>query len=100
MMLLKLAWRNVWRNKRRSVITIAMVALAVFLAICMRSMQLGTYDRMIEGLVKYSTGYVRISSMGYDKDKDINKRSLCIWGILWEPLENPWGTLGEPLGSS
>ncbi|MCB0738052.1 MAG: ABC transporter permease [Bacteroidetes bacterium] len=72
MMLFKLAWRNVFRNKRRTLITMAMVALAVFLAICMRSMQLGTYDQMIDGLVKYSTGYVRVSPVDYQTDPDIN----------------------------
>ena len=32
-MLIKLAWRNIWRNKKRSFITITAILIAVFLGI-------------------------------------------------------------------
>lgn len=68
----KIAWRNLWRNKRRSFITISSVFFAVFLALIMRSMQLGTYDAMIRNAVKSSTGYIQIHAEGYWDDKTIN----------------------------
>lgn len=69
----KMAWRNIWRNRRRSFITVGMMALAVFLSICMRSMQEGTYNQMIDGLVKYDAGYLSISHKDFGKEKDINQ---------------------------
>ena len=42
-MLIKLAWRNIWRNKKRSIITITAIVIAVFLAVVMRSLQF--YDK-------------------------------------------------------
>lgn len=67
-----LAWRNIWRNKRRSLITILSITFAVLLACFMRSMQLGSYDRMIENSVRFYTGYIQIHKNGYWNDKVID----------------------------
>jgi ABC-type lipoprotein release transport system permease subunit len=69
---LKLAWRNLWRNKKRTLITVASVFFAVFLALMMRSMQLGSYDSMEESTIKNTTGYIQIHQLGYWDDKTIN----------------------------
>jgi ABC-type lipoprotein release transport system permease subunit len=69
---LKLAWRNLWRNRRRTVITLASVFMAVVLAILIRSLQLGTYGNMIGITLRFSTGYVQIHAKGYWDDKSIN----------------------------
>jgi ABC-type lipoprotein release transport system permease subunit len=69
---IKLAWRNLWRNKRRTIITVLSVLFAFFLALVMRSMQLGSYDLMIESAVKTSTGYIQIHALGYWDDKTID----------------------------
>lgn len=68
----KIAWRNLWRNKRRTFLTISSVLFALFLALLMRSMQLGSYDMMIESAVKSSTGYIQIHKLGYWDDKTID----------------------------
>jgi len=71
-MLLKLAWRNIWRNKRRSGITIMSIIVAVFLAILMRSIQLGTYDNMIRNVIGTYSGYVQVHAKGYWDEQNIN----------------------------
>lgn len=68
---LKLAWRNLWRNKRRSLITIASVAFAVFFACLMMSMQLGSYSNMIKNAVSFQTGYIQIHASGYWDEKTL-----------------------------
>jgi len=70
---LKLAWRNIWRNKRRTIITLSSIAFAVFFSVIMQSMQLGSYERMIENVVKFYTGYVQIHSEGYWEEKILDK---------------------------
>jgi len=64
-MLLKLAWRNIWRNKRRTIITIVSIVFAVLLSSTMRSLQLGSYQRMIDNSVRFYTGYLQVHKLGY-----------------------------------
>ncbi len=68
----KLAWRNIWRNRRRTLITISSVFFALLLAILMRGLQLGTYDQMIKNSVEQYTGYVQIHQKGYQDDQVLN----------------------------
>lgn len=70
--LIRIAWRNLWRNKRRTFITITSVFLALFLALLMRSMQFGSYDMMKRDAVRNSTGYIQIHAPGYWDDKTID----------------------------
>ncbi len=71
-MYLKLAWRNIWRNKRRTLITVASIFFAVILAIATRSAQTGTYERMIENIVSFYTGYIQIHKTGYWNDQTLD----------------------------
>ena len=71
-MLIRLAWRNIWRNKKRSIITITAIVIAVFLAILMRSLQLGMYDYMIQNVVGSYTGHVQVHSNGFWEEQTID----------------------------
>lgn len=69
---LKLAWRNIWRNKRRTLITIASVFFAMFFALIMRSIQIGSYSQMTRSIVGAFTGYLQIHKNGYWDDKTLD----------------------------
>ncbi|MBS4035121.1 MAG: ABC transporter permease [Ignavibacterium sp.] len=60
-----LAWRNLWRNKRRTLIAASSVFFAVVLALLMRSMQTGYYDYMIDSSVRTYTGHIQIQGKDY-----------------------------------
>lgn len=70
---LRLAWRNIWRNKRRSIITILAVTFAVTLSIAMRGIQLGTYEVNIRHVVELFTGYLQIQRPGYQENPTLRK---------------------------
>lgn len=72
-LLLTLAWRNVWRNQRRSIITILAVTFAVMLSIVMRGIQLGTYEVNIRHVVELFTGSVQIQAPGYQDSPSLRK---------------------------
>lgn len=66
---LKMAWRNIWRNPRRTLLTIAAISFASMILVFMLSFQLGCYETMINTSVKISTGHLQIQAKGYLKDK-------------------------------
>lgn len=69
--LFKIAWRSLWRNKRRTLITTTSVFLAVFLALFMRSMQIGSYEMMINSAV-IEAGHIQVHDSGFWESKSIN----------------------------
>lgn len=69
---IKLAWRNLWRNKRRTLITVASVFFGVLLSTVMSSMQEGSYSSMIDNVVKFYSGYIQVHNENYWENKTIN----------------------------
>lgn len=68
----KIAWRNLWRNKRRTLITSASVFFAVFFAIVLSSYQLGSYDHMIKNFIESFTGYLQVQNAKYQDNPMID----------------------------
>jgi ABC-type lipoprotein release transport system permease subunit len=68
---IKMAWRNIWRNSRRSILTMAAIVFACLLLVFMLSWQFGSYDTMINSAVKIHTGHLQIQAKGYQDRKSI-----------------------------
>jgi putative ABC transport system permease protein len=68
----QLAWKNLWRNKRRTIITAASIFFAVFFSLVMRSFQLGAYDRMFKNIIESYTGYLQIQHRDYFDEPTID----------------------------
>ena len=62
---IKMAWRNIWRNPRRTLLTIAAIAFACVLLVFMLSFQFGSYETMINASVKVHTGHLQVQAQGY-----------------------------------
>lgn len=73
MMLFKLAWRNIWRNRRRTYITAASILFAVLFASFMDSLQRGAWDNMVRNVVNYYFGYMQVHEKGYWAEQSIDK---------------------------
>ncbi len=61
----QLAWKNLWRNRKRTLITAASVFFAVFLSLIMRSFQLGTYQKLYRDVIESYSGYLQLQNAGY-----------------------------------
>ena len=68
----QLAWRNLWRNKRRTLITAASVFFAVFFALVMRSFQLGTYEKMYRDVIESCSGYLQLQHVDYMDESNLD----------------------------
>jgi ABC-type lipoprotein release transport system permease subunit len=66
-----MAWRNIWRNPRRSILTICAIVFACALLVFMLSLQFGSYYAMIDFSVRIHTGYLQVQAKGYDKERNI-----------------------------
>ncbi len=64
-MLFTLAWRNLWRNKRRTMITVSSVLFAYVLATALLSFAEGFQRQLTETMVRQETGYLQIQDALY-----------------------------------
>ncbi len=60
-----LAWRNLWRNPRRTLLSAGAVAFMVFILIFVVSMQYGSYDTMVNHGASVVHGHVQIQRTDY-----------------------------------
>lgn len=69
MFILKLAWKNMWRNRNRTLITMAAIFFAVMLSIATSSLREGIFDNLIRNVVSFYTGYVQVHQKGYQDEQ-------------------------------
>ncbi len=60
-----MAWRNIWRNPRRTLLTVAAIGFASTALVFMLSFQFGVYDTMINSSVNIHAGHLQIQAKGY-----------------------------------
>lgn len=70
---LKMAWRNIWRNTRRTLLTLGAIAFACLLLVFIMSFQFGGYETMINSSVKIHTGHIQIQADGFHKKQNIRR---------------------------
>jgi ABC-type lipoprotein release transport system permease subunit len=72
-MMLKLGWRNIWRNKRRSLLTILAIAFATFLTVVFFGFTAGIWEYNVANSVEMFAGYLQIQKQGYLGNPSLNK---------------------------
>ena len=67
-LLFRLAWRNLWRQPRRTWLTVGAMVFSNALLVFMISIQFGMYDLMIENSLKAFSGHMQVQAPGYIDD--------------------------------
>ena len=70
MELLQLAWRNLWRNWRRTLITSTAIIFGVFQLIVSVGLGDGMYNAMIDDGVSQMAGHVVIQGEGFQEERE------------------------------
>lgn len=65
MWIIIMAWKNIWRNRYRSAITVASVFFAVILSILTSSFKTGVFENLIKNMVSFYSGYLQVHQKGY-----------------------------------
>ena len=60
-----MAWRNLWRNKRRTFVTIAAMALALFVELLYSGLIVGMMSGMQEDVVELELGDIQVQAPAY-----------------------------------
>lgn len=68
MMVLRLAWRNLWRNPRRTLVILTAVAVGVFSMIFIGALMDGMGDQMIRNSIATLVGSLQVHHRGYRDD--------------------------------
>jgi len=64
----RLAWRNLWRRKRRTWLTVGAMVFSNILLVFMISLQIGMYGMMINNTLRAQTGHLQVQAPGYKDD--------------------------------
>ena len=65
---LRMAWRNLWRHKRRTWLTVGAMIFSNLILVFSISLQLGSYQMMIDNTLKSYTGHMQIQREGYNDE--------------------------------
>ena len=65
---LRLAWRNLWRYKRRTWLTVGAMVFSNSLLIFSISLQFGSYDMMINNTLQAFSGHIQVQHQAYLDD--------------------------------
>jgi putative ABC transport system permease protein len=72
-LVLRLAWRNLWRHSRRTWLTAGAMMFSNTLLVFMISLQFGMYGLMIDNTLKSFVGHMQIQAPGYLDDKKMRQ---------------------------
>jgi len=70
---LRLAWRNLWRHARRTWLTIGAMVFSNTLLVFMISFQFSMYELMIDNSLRVFTGHMQIQAPGYNDDQKMRQ---------------------------
>jgi len=71
--ILRLAWRNLWRQPRRTWLTVGAMVFSNVILVCMISLQFGMYAMMIDNTLRLFTGHLQVQAAGYQDEHKIRQ---------------------------
>ena len=98
MKLVKMSWRNLWRNSTRTNVTITAVALCIAILIIFQSLIIGLIGKAVYNTTNLVVGEVQIHAAGYLDDRSIYKSLKNVEEIRAVAKENNIGIVERSYG--
>ena len=98
MKLVKMSWRNLWRNPTRTNVTITAVALCIAILIIFQSLIIGLIGKAVYNTTNLVVGEVQIHAAGYLDDRSIYKSLKNVEEIRAVAKENNIGMVERSYG--
>jgi putative ABC transport system permease protein len=70
-MLFTIAWRNIWRNKKRSAILICAIAFGLWASLFSGAIMYGMLEQMVNSAISTRTADIQIHQKGFESFKEI-----------------------------
>ncbi|ACY49411.1 ABC transporter permease [Rhodothermus marinus] len=71
--LARVAWRNLWRNRRRTLIVLSSVVVGVFVLVLFDTLNLGMVEQMLDNQLRLHIGHVQIHHRGYHANPAVER---------------------------
>ena len=68
--LFSLAWKNIWRNRRRTIITLTAIAFSIMLVQALHNLSFGVYAGMVDSGVRAGSGHIAVYRNNYLESRD------------------------------
>ena len=98
MKLVKISWRNLWRNSTRTNVTITAVALCIAILIIFQSLIIGLIGKAVYNTTNLVVGEVQIHAIGYLDDRSIYNSLKNVDKIRAVAKENNIGMVERSYG--
>jgi ABC-type lipoprotein release transport system permease subunit len=85
----RLAWRNLWRNRRRTMLTLVSIAFGFFLSVLMTSMQDRNWSEMIDLAARLGAGHVTVQHVEYDETPTVSRTVQDITKVVAAAVADP-----------
>jgi ABC-type lipoprotein release transport system permease subunit len=79
--ILRLAWRNLWRHARRTWLTVGAMVFSNILLVFMISLQFGMYGLMIDNTLRVFTGHLQVQAPGYKDEQKMRQVVADVVGL-------------------
>jgi ABC-type lipoprotein release transport system permease subunit len=84
-----LAWRNLWRHPRRTIIMLATITLGVWMMLITAAIMRGMVEQQISDTIANLTGHIQIHNPKYRDDPAIENSMTIKKGAIDELLKDP-----------
>jgi ABC-type lipoprotein release transport system permease subunit len=92
--LIRIAWRNLWRNRRRSIVVITSIGFGIFAMIISIGFMNGMMVQTVENTISTSLGHIAIHKKGYQEamklEYHFNPSERALHSVEKNPAVKAW----------